>query len=104
MVVCDTCKEWIDVHKRWDVYFAAIETPWPYEDRPDPYVDYAESINRYWGGRAIWFIWHHRKHDIRWLTDSQYDDYYKVADSYKEVFTHEDDVRLREERNVKERG
>lgn len=93
-LICDDCKEFIDLHKRYafDILLSAERPPIGNKD------DCAGFGNKYWDARGVWFLWHHKDHGSRirmnWDTN---DDWYDVdRPNLKEVFPHEEDLKLRD--------
>jgi len=85
-VVCRTCKKWIDCHKCYSLCnLCHRETPFTPKEWDQ------SLISGYWGSRAFWFIWKHRKHEVEWLSD-ECDEYYDtIKPFYEEVFPHKDE-------------
>ena len=87
-VVCDTCKEYIDIHKNYQFSFLTNTNRPPIGNEDD------SILNSYWTSRAIWFMWNHRGHSVELWADSD-DDWFDKEPYLKEVFNHNDDLKLR---------
>lgn len=95
-LICETCKEYIDLHKAYE-FSMVIGTP-----RPPVGVDCKESgfndvvlRGGYWESRGLWFLWKHRGHKVELDTDCN-DNWFDKEPYLKEVFSHNDDLKIRE--------
>lgn len=98
-LVCKKCKQFIDLHKCYA--FSAIlsrETP-PSgaAHKYDPTGAGGDYFLRggYWESRGVWFLWKHREHKGVELLNDCADDTYDEIEKLEEVFSHEDDLKLR---------
>ena len=83
-LVCQECKEWIDLHKAYK-FFSWVEN-W----RPPKGGDF--TFNNYWDGRAVWFMWKHKEHKgIEVWTDCN-DEWWNLRPYLTEVFEHRLDI------------
>ena len=95
-VVCRQCMEYIDLHKAYE--FGIVVR----SERPPVGVDCKETgfndvviRGGYWESRGLWFLWKHRGHEgIDLRTDSD-EKWYDDEPHYKEVFSHDDDCKIR---------
>lgn len=100
-MVCKQCKEYIDLHKAYVFNRAVVNAP-----RPAPALkgwvkeismDGDELLNGgYWETRAAWFLWEHRGHTGVDMHYDCNDEWYELEPHLKEVYRHEDDIKLRE--------
>lgn len=96
-LVCEQCKEYIDLHKAYN--FASVVR----NERPPVGIDCEESgfndvvlRGGYWESRGLWFLWQHRGHTgIDMKTDLE-DSWYEDEPHLKEVFNHDEDLKIRE--------
>lgn len=89
-LVCDKCKEYIDLHKGYSFSILCGAS------RPPVEVEY--PLNAYWDGRALWFLWHHKDHGDEIYLTSDESNWYNEEPYLKEVFPHSEDLK---KRNVK---
>lgn len=95
-IVCNKCKEYIDLHKAYA--FSSVLR----QERPPVGADcketgFCESVLRggYWESRGLWFIWHHMGHELAEWTDTN-DEWFDLEPNLKEIFSHNDDLKIRE--------
>jgi hypothetical protein len=96
-LVCGECKEYIDLHKAYE-FSHVIGCR-----RPPVGVECAETgfndpvfKGGYWAARGLWFLWTHREHkNVHMQTDCN-DSWYDQEPYLKEVFSHKDDIKIRE--------
>lgn len=95
-LVCEKCKEYIDLHKAYE-FNMVIQ-----KDRPPVGIQCKETgfhdvitLGGYWESRGLWFLWKHREHPVQMHYDTT-DDWYDLEPYLKEVFSHNDDIKIRE--------
>lgn len=93
-LICDKCKEYIDLHKRYAFDRILRKERPPIVNEPG----FGDG-GQYWDARGLWFIWKHRKHGgrLRMQYDTV-DDWYEMDEpALKEVYPHDEDIKLRVE-------
>lgn len=96
-IVCDQCKQYIDLHKAYG--FSSVIN----NHRPPVGIECKETgfndpklYGGYWDARGLWFIWEHRGHSgIRMATDCA-DSWYDEMPYLKEVYPHYEDLKIRD--------
>lgn len=90
-IVCNECKEYIECHKCYElsILLEKITPPVGYETDP-------KTWNYYWVARGVWFMWKHRGHKDIEIENDCYEGWYDKEPFLKEVFPHDDDLKLRE--------
>lgn len=89
-MVCDKCKQYIDLHKAYwlsqtiNNYRPPLWETVNKEDAP---------FQKYWNGRALWFLWHHKNHgeSIKMWFDTS-DEWWSICYELEEVFRSELDM------------
>lgn len=102
-LVCEQCKEYIDLHKAYD--FSGVI----FSSRPTVGVDCKENgfndrhlKGGYWESRGLWFLWNHRGHiGIEMYYDCD-DEWFDKEPYLKEVFNHDEDLNIRKRVNSNE--
>lgn len=96
-LVCNQCKEYIDLHKAYSFSHVIGGA------RPPVGVDCEESgfndsslRGGYWDSRGLWFLWHHREHKGVEMYYDCNDAWFDLEPNLKEVFKHDDDLKIRE--------
>lgn len=101
-LVCNECKEYIDLHKAYEFSHVINSV------RPAVGLDCKENgfndaglRGNYWESRGLWFLWKHRGHkNIEMCYDTS-DDWYDLEPYLKQVFPHDDDLKIRQRENPK---
>lgn len=90
-IICDQCKEYIDLHKAYA--FSSILN----SERPPIGDENSFMLNGgYWESRGLWFLWKHNNHGGVKIESDENDEWYNYEPYLTEVFKHEDDLKLRE--------
>lgn len=95
-LVCNQCKEYIDLHKAYmfDLVCTSVR-PMSGDPSCDSRYNLCKLNGNYWESRGLWFLWKHKEHvGIEMMYDVN-DDWYDKEPYLKEVFKHEDDCELR---------
>jgi hypothetical protein len=91
-LVCDDCKEYIDLHKSY--YFANVfgqgqsESNHPKFDAPDT-GGIKDRLDSFWAARGIWFLSRHIGHKRVNLMSDHDDDCFERMPNLKEVVKYE---------------
>lgn len=100
-LVCRKCKQFIDLHKCYELSMLLGRVTPPSGAKGD----YRDSIGGdaylrggYWESRGVWFLWQHREHPGVEMINDCSDEYYDDVGKLQEVFSHEDDLKLRKEK------
>ena len=84
-MVCNKCKEYIDLHKSY--YFAGLlygDSPPGPKGTPNEYIK--NSLDSFWAGRGIWFMWRHKDcGKLKMHSDHDYD-WFEFEPYLNEVF------------------
>lgn len=89
-VVCNQCKEYIDIQKSYAFYLHSVADRPPIDD-----PDGSMKMGGYWSGRGVWFMYQHRGHQgVEFDSDSN-DNWFNKEPYLKEVFPHDEDLKLR---------
>lgn len=97
-IVCKTCKEYIDLHKAYGFSHVihGARPPVGIECKETGFNDPKLYNGNYWEARGLWFLWHHRGHaGIEMHTDCE-DNWFDEEPYLKEVYSHNDDIKIRE--------
>lgn len=96
-VVCQQCKEYIDLHKAYA--FSGVvdkERPPVAAECKETGFNEFELRGGYWESRGLWFLWAHRGHAGIELHSDSDDLWHDMEPHLTEKYPHNDDLKIRE--------
>ena len=88
-LVCEECKEYIDLHKSrgfLETFFC--------KKAPPAGIESDIKFNNYWDARGVWFSGQHQGHKLKWMSDAD-DSWWSEHLNLKQVWPHYDDLKRR---------
>lgn len=96
-IVCRQCKEYIGLHKAYEfAHVIRANRPGVGFDCKETGFSDSKLKGTYWESRGLWFLWHHRGHSEIELWTDYSEEWFNLEPYLKEVFSHNEDIKIRE--------